>query len=344
VSTTRRQFSAGIVSLLASPAVVTSARAQGAKKVKLLLDWAFLGQQAVFTVPADDGTFAKLGFDVTVDRGVGSGDTVAKVAAGAYDIGLADTYSMIRFNGANPNHQLISVMMVHDKSALAVETKADSAIKEPKDLNGKRIAAPVGDASRQLFPLFADSNKVDQSSIKWINVSPELRETMLLRDEADAITGHITTVLPNMLAMKVQPEKIRIMAFADYGVDLFGHSLVVRADAADKHSDLIKAMARGIVHGMNVSRKDPATAIKSLQKHYPLLNVEIETLRLKMSMDYFYITPNVLQNGLSNVDMARLDRTIKSVAKPFELKTIPPASQVYTDKYLPPRADLKLAS
>ena len=55
-----------------------------------------------------------------------------------------------------------------------------------------------------------------------------------------------------------------------------------------------------------------------------------------------FITPNVLQNGMSNVDMARLGRTLQAVTKPFELKATPIAAQIYTDKYLPPRVELKL--
>jgi NitT/TauT family transport system substrate-binding protein len=55
-----------------------------------------------------------------------------------------------------------------------------------------------------------------------------------------------------------------------------------------------------------------------------------------------FITPNVTQNGMSNVDMARLDRTLQQVGKAFELKTIPTAGQTYTDKYLPPRDELKI--
>jgi hypothetical protein len=49
-----------------------------------------------------------------------------------------------------------------------------------------------------------------------------------------------------------------------------------------------------------------------------------------------------MKEGMSDVDTARLERTLKQVAKPFELKSVPTASQVYVDKYLPPRSELKL--
>jgi NitT/TauT family transport system substrate-binding protein len=336
-----KRLSAWAAGIITTAVLVAPGYAQD-KKVRFILDWAFQGQQAPFTVPADDGTFKKYKLDVTVDRGFGSGDTVAKVASGAYDIGLADLYSVVRFNGANPDHQLLAVMMVNDKSALAVETKAAGPIKTPQDLNGRSIAAPVGDASRQLFPLFADINKIDQNSIKWINVSPELRETMLLRGEADAITGHLTTVMMNMRAINIPESDILPMPYANYGVELYGHVLLVKPDYAEKNPEVIQNFIRGVMHGMKVMMNDPDTAIGSLKKRDPLINGEVEKARIKMSLDYMFITPNVLQNGMSNVDMARLGRTLQAVTKPFELKATPIAAQIYTDKYLPPRVELKL--
>jgi NitT/TauT family transport system substrate-binding protein len=329
------------IAALASSFLLAQAQAQETR-IRFILDWAYQGHQSLFTIPVDDGTFQRLKLNVSVDRGVGSGDTVTKVASGAYDIGLADFYSMIRFNGANPGNQLIAIMMVHDKSALAVETKTSGEIKTPADLNGKTIAAPLGDASRQLFPLFAEINKIDQSSIKWINVSPELRETMLIRGDTQAITGHITTVMMNMRGINVPASDIRLMPYAEYGVELYGHALVVNPAFAEKNPEAVRNFIRGVVRGMTVMVKDRDAAIASTKKRDPLINDEVERGRIQMSLDYMFITPNVTQNGMSNVDMARLDRTLQQVGKAFELKTIPTAGQTYTDKYLPPRDELKI--
>ena len=135
----RKQLLTLVGVLAATAAFVAPSSAQETKKVRFILDWAFQGHQAPFYLPVDDGTFQKYKLDVSVDRGVGSGDTVAKVASGAYDIGLADLYSMVRFNGANPGHQLLGVMMVHDKSALSLATKEAGSIKNPKTSTARRL-------------------------------------------------------------------------------------------------------------------------------------------------------------------------------------------------------------
>ncbi len=334
---------AGAIGLIATALVCAQAQAVAQEtRVRFILDWAFQGQQAVFTLPLDDGTYKTLKLDVSVDRGVGSGDTVAKVASGAYDIGLTDLYSMVRFNGENPKSKLIAVMAVHDKSALAVETKTSSGIKVPTDLNGKTIAAPVGDASRQLFPLFADLNKIDQASIKWINIAPPLREPMLIRNEAQAIAGHITTVMMNIRALNIPDSEILVMPFANYGVELYGHVLAVNPSFAEKNPEAIKNFIRATAHGINAMIKNPDAAVASIKKRDPLINEAVEKDRIKMSLDYMFMSPNVEKNGFSNVDMARLDRTLKQAAKAFDIATPPTAAETYTDKYLPARSELML--
>jgi NitT/TauT family transport system substrate-binding protein len=338
----RRHVLALAVGLLSNVAAADASRAQAPVNVRFILDWVFQGQHAMFTMPVDDGTFARLGLNVTVDRGAGSGDTVTKVASGAYDIGLADLYSMVRFNAQNPGNHLIAVMLVDDKSALGVETKSSGSIKKPQDLAGKTIAAPIGDASRQLFPLFAEANKIDLSSIKWIDVSPELREPILLRNQADAITGHLTTVLPNLRVLNIPLNDIRLMPYADYGSDLYGHVLLTRPDYAERNPEVVRNFIRGAVHGFNAMITDRDGAIASLKTRSELIDREGERERITLSLEYRMITRNVLKEGASNVDMDRLERSLKAVAKALDIKDVPAAAQVYTETYLPPRAEMRI--
>lgn len=318
--------------------------AQAAERIKFILDWAYQSQHAMFTIPADDGVYAGLNLAVQVDRGAGSGDTVAKVASGAYEMGVADFYSMLRFNSQNPDNKLIAIMAVDDRSALAVATPAHKDIKTPADLNGKVIAAPAGDASRQLFPLFAQANGIDEKSIRWNNVSVELREPILKRGDADAITGHLTTVTMAIDAIGLKREDVRFMAYSDYGVELIGHVVVARPEYVQAHPDRVRRFLRGAVQGYKKMVADPALAVASIKKRDPMANVDIELARLKMSLEYRMITPNVLKNGISSVSVERLQRSIRQVAPVFGIAAQTGADEVYTAAYLPERAELQLSS
>jgi NitT/TauT family transport system substrate-binding protein len=311
--------------------------------VKLVLDWAFQGQQAIVTVPADDGTFTRLGLNVTIDAGVGSGDTVTKVASGTYDMGFADLNAMIRFNSEHPDQKLIAVFIVNDKGTTGLAVKANGNIKTPKDLEGKRIASPQGDSSRQLFPWFARINNIDENKITWLNVTPALREPLLLRDETDAISGESPTILLNMKNLKVPESDIKIMQYVDFGLDIFGKALVVKPAYATKNSEVVQNLIRGMVKGLNTLIQNPDLAVASVKRRDQLLVDDIEKARIKVTLKYAIMTPNVAANGYSSVDQERLKNSLKGIGNAMHLTAIPDPSEIYTAAYLPPRGELTMA-
>jgi NitT/TauT family transport system substrate-binding protein len=317
--------------LTASGAV---AQAQDTPTLRVVLDWKYEGEHAQFTVPVTDGTYRKLGLNVRVDRGNGSGDTIAKVAAGAYDVGLADTYAMIRFNAANPNNQLISVAIVQDTSAVGVVGLRSKGINKPADLAGKRIYAPTSDAGRILFPIFASLNGIDLNSIQWNTVTSELRDSMLARREADAVTSNTVTSVMNARAAGVPESDLAVFFYARLGINLYGSSIVTTRAFAEKNPEVIRKFLAGLVHGLNTMIENLDVSMASLKTYDNLLNDDVEKARMVISLRDMLITPNVLQNGFSSVDMDRLDRTFKQVAPVFNIAA-PAAADVYTDRYLP---------
>ena len=89
---------------------------------------------------------------------------------------------------------------------------------------------------------------------------------------------------------------------------------------------------------------NPNAAMASLKTYDNLLSDAVEKERMVISLRDMLITPNVLNNGFSSVDMARLERTLQQVAPVFKIMA-PAASDVYTDRFLPParkRDDLPL--
>jgi NitT/TauT family transport system substrate-binding protein len=330
----RRHFLAGVAPALVLAASRRPLYAQEAPTIRFVLDWKYEGEHAQFTVPITDGTYKRLGINVNLDRGNGSGDTVAKVAAGAYDMGLADTNTMVRFNANNPGNQLIAVAMVQDASASGVVALRSKGIEKPADLAGKRIYAPAADAGRILFPIFAQLNNIDLNSIQWNTVTSDLRDSMLARREADAVTSNIVTTVMNVRAVGVPQSELTTFFYGRYGVDLYGSSVVTTRAYAEKNPETVRKFILGLVHGLNTMVADLNASMASLKTYDPLLNDDVEKERMIISMRDMLITPNVLKNGFSSVDPERLERTLKQVAPVFKIAA-PPAADVYIDRYLP---------
>ena len=265
---------AGVAAVLLASA--GAAVSQTSTKLRFAADWAFQGPQAPFLMPHENGCYTKAGLDVVTDRGFGSGDTITKVASGGYDIGFADINAMMEYNARQPDSKLIAVFMIYDGASLSIITRKGNGIAKPADLVGKTIAAPPGDASRRLFPVLAKANNFDPASVKWMNVSPELRESMLARKNADAISGASFTGYMGVRAAGVPKEEVVMLRFPEYGASLYGSALVVKPAFAAANAAAVTALIGCVAEGIAQSMKSPDAAIEALAKREKLTDKKIE--------------------------------------------------------------------
>ncbi|PZW42976.1 NitT/TauT family transport system substrate-binding protein [Humitalea rosea] len=338
---TRRAAVLTGAALLGTPAIL---RAQTAlPRVKYQVDWAFQGPNAYMLLGRDKGFFRDAGVDITVDRGFGSGRVPVDVAGGAYEMAQADINPVIKFVAQNPNAGLLVIGIFGDRSLLCTTVRADSAIRVPKDLEGKTLAAPESDAGRQIFPAFAVAAGIDASKINWLTVQPELRETMLVQRRADGITGAATSTALSLKALGMDLPAQRIMYYRDYGLDLYGSCYVTTKAYAQRNPDLVRAVLRGAFRSLIYAQRNPAEAIAALRATEPLTDVAIETERQAVSIDEMIRSENVLRNGLSVVDPARLGRGLAAVAQAYGLPNTVKPEDMYTDAYLPPISERMLS-
>lgn len=309
--------------------------AAGATDVRFSLDWAFQGPQAPYLLAMERGYFEEEGLNVTMDRGYGSGDVPVKIAAGAYDIGVADINPTIRFNAENPDSDLVAVAVIVEASPLAAMTLAGNDITEPADLEGKILAAPEFDAGRQLFPAFVQATGIDDSGIEWMSVTPQLRETMLITGDADAITGFLTSGLLSLKAGGVAEEDIVMFRYPDFGVDLYSTSVITTRTFAEENPDAVTGVIRAVVRGHIDAMMDPDAAIAALVNRDPLVDTAIELERMMLSFNELTFTDNVMANGFSSVDDDRMQAAIDMVRLAYGIEREMSVGDVYTEAFLP---------
>ena len=318
-----------------------AASARAETKVRFALDWAFQGIHGMFTLAEDNGHFAKEGLAVKIDRGYGSGDTISKVAAGAYDVGLADIPTLVTFNAKNPANKVIAIFVQYDTTETSIVALKKSGIKTPKDLAGRTIAAPAGTSARLLFPIFAATNGFDAGTIKWVTVKPEVKDSLLLRGEADAVTAFPSTTLMFLASQGVPAADAVVLRFADHGLDLLGNGVIVSEAFAAKNPDMLKAFVRASVKSFRDALADPKSAVASAKKQDNLLREDIELQRFAMITQFSVLTPNVKANGFSHVTDERLARMIDFVAKASEIANPPKPGEVFRGDFLPPASERK---
>ena len=308
--------------------------------VKFTLDFVIQGPQAPFFLAAERGHYAKEGVNLTaLDAGRGSADTVNRIASGAYDIGIGDINALIEYNAKNPGQELIAVMMYYDSGPFAIITLRDKGIATPKDLAGKKAAAPSFDTPFRLFPIFAKANGFPAQAVSWSNVAPPLREPMLVQGQADMISGFSFTSVLALRALGVPESKLNVFLYREYGVDLYSNAIIVKPDYAAKNPKAVAGFVKATLRGMQETIADPGAAIASVKKREALLNENLERERLMMAIGSSMITEDVKKNGLGGVRADRLATNIAQVTEAFELPRKLAPEQVFDAKFLPPRAE-----
>ncbi|MDR3437311.1 ABC transporter substrate-binding protein [Telmatospirillum sp.] len=321
---------------------ISASGASAADKVKFTLDWKFEGNAAPFLLAQDKGYFAAEGLDVTIDSGNGSAGAVTRVASGAYDIGMADINSLVEFDASNPDRSLKAFFIVYDAPPFALFTFKKSGITKPKDFEGKTLGAPVFDAPRKLFPAFARATGIATGAVKWESMDPPLREPMLVRGQVDAISGFYFTSLLNLKAQGVKLDDLVIFKFADYGMAFYGNGLIASPALMQNNPDVLKRFSRAVIKGWREAIKDPAAAIEAIKKRDPLIDPALERERLDMVLKDNVLTAEVKANGMGGIKKDRMAKSIEQLSDAFSLPKAPTVDDVFTDAFLPSKADRML--
>ena len=324
---------------LAAPA---SLRAQAPPRVRLVLDWSFQAPNAFALVARERGFFREAGVEVQVDRGQGSGAVPPALASGTHDMGYADLNPAIRFLAQNPDSGLVAVAMLHDRSPLCVIARADGPVRTPRDLEGRKLAAPDFDAGRQLFPAFAKAAGVDAAKVQFLSVSPQLREPMLVRREADGVTGFVTTSALALKGIGLDHPQQRVMMFYEHGLDLYGAALLTTRRFIASNPEAVRRATAALIRGFRDQLNNPAGAMAVLRQAEPLVDVALEAERHRLNVERVVMTDHVRANGLSDVDMRRMQVGVTAVEEALGLPARLRAEQVYTPDFLPPLADRRV--
>ena len=310
--------------------------------IKFQLDWRFEGPAALFLTPAAKGYFKDAKLDVTVDAGNGSGGTVTRVASGAYDMGFADLAALMEFHANNPDapNKPVAIMMVYNDTPASVMALKKSGIKTPADLNGKKLGAPVFDAGRRAFPIFSKANNI--SGVQWTAMDPPLRETMLVRGDIDAITGFTFTSLLNLEARGIKAEDVVVLPYPDFGVKLYGNAIIASPKILKDNPAAVKAFLVAFSKGMKDVIGNPGAAIGDVKARDGIINVELETRRLKLAIDTVINSPNARAEGFGQVNGPRLSLMASQVSDAFNTKTRVNADAVWNAAYLPTKSELNV--
>jgi len=336
----RRALAISAAVALAAP-LAAAAPASAETNLKMVLNWKYQGPQGWFFLADDRGYFKAAGLNVTLDQGNGSGAPIPLVANGTYDVGFGDINALIEFAAKKPDEAPIAIYVMYNRPPFTIAVRADSAIKTPKDLEGKTLGGAAGDGALKLFPAFCKNAKIDCSKINVTNMQPNLREQMLMQGQVDGVFGYVNTIRFSAKLLGVDTDKqIRFINYGDYGMDLYSNAIIVSKKLAKDNPAALRGLLAAINHGLEDTLKDPDAAVAAVAKREPLIKIPVERERLDATLKDEMSHPEIAKIGVGNVNIDRLKRSIDILVEADGLPRTPTVGEIFTPDFLPPTSEL----
>lgn len=305
--------------VLATFALTGAARAN--ESVSLILNWIAGGDHAPYYYAQKMGWYKDAGIDLTLLQGRGSMVSAQAAGAGVNTFGLADMTTILVAIGKGADET--AVLDIYANYPGGFYWLKSSGIKSIKDLAGKKVGNPPGDAARSLWPALAKANGMDPNSITWVNVGPGAKVAALKAGSVDAITNFYN----EHHTVKAQlGSDMGYLAWKDAGVNPYGNAIAVNGAFLKAHRDTVAAFVKVTQKAFAACVAEPNPCIQALvdansglQVNSQLLNWhEVEQL----------MSDKISQTaGLGWFDPARMQDTYDLVkdyvglAKPFDAKT-----------------------
>ena len=282
--------------------------AQAPARVVFALNWFAVGDHAAYWVALERGYYKARGLEVELQNSKGSGDSIAKVDTGRADIGLADAVVVIPRVAQGAKIKIVGA--VFDLTPLNIWTRKDTGITKPKDLEGKLLAAPPGDAQRQLFPAFARLNGVDESKVKWLTIEPAAKFVALSEKRADAVPDY-TTGEP-FYVKAIGKENLVRMPWNQHGFDTYSMSIMASDKTMAERPKVLRDFLAASYQGWRDVMADPRAALEIFKKRVPDIDLALIEPNLMLGLELMR-TERYARNGIGWMDRTKMCHTVEVI-------------------------------
>lgn len=213
--------------------LVFSMPASAADALRVRVDWTPWSNQSPIHLANQKGLYEKHGLTVTVDDGNGSVTTVQIVGNGEYDVGLAAQGPMLiaRSKGL-PVKSIASFLRRND---IGLMVPADSGIKSPADLKGKKLAFTAGSIEAPFIDRFLAAGKLTRADVELLGVDASAKAGTYMAGRADAAFSAIPFLMPVVAAQRPSTS----VNFADFGLQFPSFGLfATEKTIADKRDQI----------------------------------------------------------------------------------------------------------
>jgi PAS domain S-box-containing protein len=245
-----------LAALLAWP--MGAAHAKALRPVTLQLKWTHQFQFAGYYAAQEQGFYRDAGLNVIFKEHRPGMTPEAEVLQGRAEFGISGTNALLAYLNGQP---VVALASIFQHSAECLLVLADSGIRNPADLKGKRIMLDANPTPpiRALLALHGIGN----ADIKIQQLSGNIAD--LIQGETDAMTAYLTA---EPYAFERTGIPVRTLKPSSYGVDFYGDCLITSKRLTEDDPELVDRFVRASLKGWRYALANPGEVVELIRARY----------------------------------------------------------------------------
>ncbi len=294
-------------------------RAHAADDVSLQLSWLAQGQASALFYGIEQGCFSERDINLTVQRGYGALDTIAKVSTGAAQFGQVDMGTLITAISKS-NASLKAVVPLFTDSPLAIGVLADGPVKTLRDLEGRTLAAGPNEGGVLLLPAAMEMEGADASKVVQQSIEPSALAGSLLQGTVDSIFTYTTTAAGiNAVAQKAG-KSVTTISFGK-ALGMYGDIIAASDALIASNPALVDRFVEGLRCAYTGAYQNKEDAVRAMVKTAAEMDFDRELMLAKIGWGLIFESTSPALEW----DDTRIARSAEITAKAQNLPAVPAA-------------------
>lgn len=326
---------AGVAALASGASLFPKPAISADVPVKFTLPWLPTGGYAFVFAGTEQGYWKKMGMDVSVSRGYGSGAATQAISQGQFDLGFAAVGTTIL--GVMKGLDLKMFGTIGYDSTMGILVTEASGINSLKDLEGKKMGVVPTSGEVPYLPAVFKGAGVDESKIEQVALDAKVLEQTLLSGQIDATSAFGGSSIPNFMVKDIP---VKMFLYKDAGLPFYLNGLQAKTSYYEDNKALCEDFCAGMMEAVKFSLTNPDDTIAMHLKANPeIAMTDTGEEYARAGLGIFHVTmlaPEAMDHSIGYGDTAKIDGMAKAtkeiVAPDLEVK---PVESYYTNEALP---------
>lgn len=311
---------------------ISGARAAELTPVSVILNFSPYGLHVGPVMAKLNGLYEAAGLDVDIIRGMGSGESIKRVALGSTTFGLADASAVAL--GRDKGMMTRQVATILDDAGYVIYYRKGIGIDKPADLMGHSLGASADQAVYKIFPVYAKAAGFDSSKVNFVNMSVPTVIPSFVAGKIDAMLT-FTTEEPNVIsAAKAAGVEWGRFLYKDSGINGYSVGIIASDARIAAEPAIVEKFVNATMQGYAQAIADPAAAADAFVKLYPEKDRDLTLQQWMASMPLLY-TDTARKKGLGMITDEKMKATL-DLLKTFASVDKVSAEDLYDMKFLKP--------